>query len=168
MGDISSDAIDQANFSIDRRCGGGPLGDGAYFQAAERFALLAKNISDIVAGASTKSNEHQFHGAVAGFLVTINHDGVAGSGDGVEAVVVEERGAGFSHRTPIYELRLTIFDFKSSLHSELGSGEATSSFASEMMSPKSSPRTRPASVSISSQKTVSSASSTTIPIFFRN
>ena len=57
MGDISSHPIDQANVSIDRWWVGGPLGNGAYFQAAERFALLAENTGDIVASASTKSNQ---------------------------------------------------------------------------------------------------------------
>ena len=89
MRDTSSHAIDQANVSIDRWWVGGPLSNGAHFQAAEQFALLAENIGDVLAGASAEANQHQFHGAIARFFVPVNDDSVAGSGDSVEAVVVD-------------------------------------------------------------------------------
>src|SRR6202035_2976832 len=77
---VSSYSINQTDFRIYGRRGGGTLPFSSYFEAGEWFAFLAQDTGDIVAGASAQADQNQFHGAVAGFTGTIDYDPMATAG----------------------------------------------------------------------------------------
>src|SRR5712692_763819 len=101
VGNLSSHAVDQANLSIDGWRAGRAFRQCTYFQAGEGLAFLAQDAGYIVAGAPAEPDEDKLHGAVAGLLVAVDHNGVAGAGDAVKAVVRDPGGACLSHDAPL-------------------------------------------------------------------